>query len=149
MFERIWNGTAIPLFEKAAAFGERRHEVLAGNIANIDTPGYHMRDLPVKQFQQALAKATERYAKTGRIDVPESAGTAPAAGSTDLQELFPKELFQPKQASPVNLTFHDKNNRSIEHQVMEMTKNLLMQKFALRVLAAQFDQLQAVISERP
>ena len=37
----------------------------------------------------------------------------------------------------------------MESQVMQMTKNSLMQQFAVQVMMAQLNQLMTVISERP
>ena len=40
-------------------FAQARHQVLAGNIANLDTPGYRVRDLSVENFQQRLKEVIE------------------------------------------------------------------------------------------
>lgn len=47
--------TTIGALEKTVAFTERRHAVLAGNLANMSTPDYRARDLDVDAFQTALA----------------------------------------------------------------------------------------------
>ena len=52
--------------------------------------------------------------------------------------------FSPAQ----NLTSLDGNNRNVETAVMEMKKNTGMQCFAIEVMDAQLNLLQAVISER-
>ncbi len=154
MLEQMLNSKSLPLLEKMAAFAERRQEVLAGNIANIDTPAYKMRDLPVKDFQQALRDAVQLKDKLSDT-VPQSSLGMPVtladnqAVETQLERLFPKSLFQAQEASPQNLTFQDENNRSVESQVMQMSKNSLMQQFAVEVMMAQLNQLMTVISERP
>ena len=43
--------------QQVAQFAEARHGILADNIANIDTPCYKVRDLPVAEFQGMLGKA--------------------------------------------------------------------------------------------
>jgi len=58
-------------------------------------------------------------------------------------------VFQASDANPENLTFQDANNRSLEMQVMEMTKNSMMQNFALQLIRFQMNSLQSVISEQP
>ena len=135
----------IPLLEKVAVFGERRQEVLAGNIANIDTPNYKTRDLPVAAFQQALKEAVARHLRP-----PSLAGgmTANSSQVKSLADLFPEELFQVVDSPARNITFQDGNNRSIESEWMEMTKNTMMQNFAIELMIAQMNLLQAVISER-
>lgn len=145
MLDSLLNTTTIPLLEKMAAFGERRQEVLAGNIANIDTPLYKMRDLPVNDFQQALQEAVRH-----RGSVPPSDVTlqSPGQARTGVDSYFPAELFKAREAASDNLTFYDANNRSIEKQVTEMTKNSMMQQFAVEIMSAQMNMLQMVISER-
>ncbi|QDU49718.1 flagellar basal body rod protein FlgB [Gimesia panareensis] len=153
MIDQILNSNTLPLLEKMAAFAERRQEVLAGNIANIDTPGYKMRDLPVADFQQALQEAVQLQEGLGQpasrssLSMPATLG-GQRATETELQSLFPRSLFQARETSPQNLTFNDENNRSIEAQVMHMTKNSLMQQFAVETMMAQMNQLLTVISER-
>ena len=49
--------TTIGALEQTLAFTERRHELLAGNIANLSTPDYRSRDLDQGQFQTALAES--------------------------------------------------------------------------------------------
>lgn len=145
MIESILNSTSIPLLEKSAMFAERRHEVLAGNVANIDTPGYKTRDLPVEDFEQALKDAVAAR------NAPPSPGRPAAgrqAGAESLERFFPEDLFQAAQARPQNLTFPDGNNRSIEHEMMEMTKNSGRHRFAVEMISAQMQLLETVINER-
>ncbi|MCA9020693.1 MAG: hypothetical protein KDA74_11150, partial [Planctomycetaceae bacterium] len=59
-----------------------------------------------------------------------------------------RSLFQAREATPQNLTFQDANNRSVESQMMQMTKNSMMQQFAVEVMMAQLNQLLTVVSER-
>ena len=49
----LFNLTDVVL-ERALSGAERRHAVLAGNIANVDTPGFRRSDVP---FQEALRNA--------------------------------------------------------------------------------------------
>jgi flagellar basal-body rod protein FlgB len=145
MIESLFNSSTIPLLAKAAAFAERRHEVLAGNVANISTPDYRTRDLPVAEFRAALEEAVARKRPVDSSGKPAwsfSAG-APASG-----EYFSQALFQGLEAPPKTITFQDGNNRSIEKEVMEITKNSLMQTVAIELMNVQLNRLQAVISER-
>jgi len=147
MLDRLFDSSTIPLLAQVAAFTERRHEVLTGNIANISTPDYRTRDLPVGEFQAALADAVARRTPEG---APGQAGWsfAPPPGAGPAAELFPQTLFRAGQGPPRTLTFQDGNNRSIEQEVMEITKNSLMQSVAIELMNAQLGRLQAVISER-
>ena len=40
----ILSTTTIPVLERVIGFAQHRHEILAGNIATFDTPGYRTRD---------------------------------------------------------------------------------------------------------
>jgi flagellar basal-body rod protein FlgB len=131
----IVDGTTIPLLEKIAVFGERRNLVLAGNVANIDTPNYKRRDLPVAAFETALRDA---------IHGGEARSDQISAGPSGL----PADLLQAREVGSPSLTFQDNSDRSIEHEMMEMTKNLSMQSFAITLMNAQMGMLQAAIREQ-
>lgn len=146
MINSIFDTSTIPLLQRAAAFAEKRHEVLAGNVANLSTPDYKMRDLPVASFQAALREAVDQRrnpagVKDGNWMYASERAVAP-------EKLFTADLFQAIEAPPRNLTFQDGNNRSIENQAIEMTKNSLMQQVAVELMTIQMNRLQAVISER-
>ncbi|HEV8071219.1 MAG TPA: hypothetical protein VGP76_26125 [Planctomycetaceae bacterium] len=131
----IVDGTTIPLLEKIAVFGERRNTVLAANVANIDTPNYHRRDLPVEDFERALREAIHGGTARNTQASADPAGLAP-------------ELLQAREVASPSLTFQDNSNRSIEREMMEMTKNLSMQSFAITLLTTQMSMLQAAIREQ-
>lgn len=140
---------SLDLLEQAAVFGERRHEVLAGNIANISTPTYRMRDLPLRKFEQALKAAVARQQSRPLAPSAETTSAPASVRDRGIDDLFPTRLFQATDADADGLTFQDANNRSLETQVMEMTKNSLMQNFALQLIRFQMNSLQSVISEQP
>jgi flagellar basal-body rod protein FlgB len=140
---------SLDLLEQAAVFGERRHEALAGNIANISTPTYRMRDLPVRDFEQALQAAVARQQSRPAVEAAAGSKSPVPSGKEGIDDLFPTRLFEATEADADSLTFQDANNRSLETQVMEMTKNSMMQSFALQLIRFQMNSLQSVISERP
>jgi len=152
MLKSLLDSSTVPLLKQVAKFTEHRQEVLAGNIANIDTPGYRMRDLPVADFQQALEKAVQQRqqpASPGDLASPLLAPEDPAALIAVEQSLFPERLFQSDAGlEQDHITFQDANNRGIEHQMMQMTENKLLQQYAIQVMKSQLDQLQMVITER-
>ena len=45
MLSSMFQSSTIPVLEQVVNFTEARHGVLAGNVANLDTPGYKTRDL--------------------------------------------------------------------------------------------------------
>ena len=141
MLDKILNPSAVPLLEQSAKFQERRHEVLVGNVANIDTPHYQRKDLDAESFQTALQKAiaARQPSMLSRY----------AAEPASVAEQFTPELFHAVEPDPVNLTFHDGAERSIESEISELTRTSLQQRFTVEVMAAQLATLQAVIAESP
>lgn len=154
MLSALMGSTNITLLKQVARFTERRQEVLAGNIANVDTPGYRTRDLPTAAFQTALQRAVaqSRTPSTGAVSPGLQQPLSPGLGMASppkIEDLFPEMLFKAVTPSEQpGLTFQDANNRSLEHQFLEMAKNSLRQQYAIQVLQGQYDQLQTVISER-
>lgn len=130
------------ILKQAAIFGEKRHDVLVGNVANIDTPTYKTRDLDTEGFQNALA-ATIHTRREPRV--PQIASTHPYLTPNSLPR---NSVDNPILAKPRNITFQDGNNRSIENEMAELSKNMMRQSFLIEVLSSQFAQLEAVISER-
>src|SRR5919106_295135 len=59
MLSSLFQSSSLPVLEQVVNFTEARHGVLAGNIANLDTPGYKTRDLSPQLFQERLKEAVE------------------------------------------------------------------------------------------
>jgi flagellar basal-body rod protein FlgB len=45
MLPDLFSSTTIPALGEVLNFAQARHTVLTGNIANVNTPGYRLRDL--------------------------------------------------------------------------------------------------------
>ena len=117
-------------------FAQARQTVLAGNIANVNTPGYRLRDLSPTAFQQSLREAIDQSRNAGQ---PLSPGLAMSKPGDEMRQV---------RRSLENLVYHDDTNIDLEKQVAEMTKNHLLHNFALTVMTNQFQLLQTAISER-
>ena len=99
MIDSLFNSSTIPLLANVAAFAERRHEALAGNVANISTPDYRTRDLPVAEFQAALDEAIAHRQPADGSGKPAWSFSA-AARSSPVTEVFPRALFRPAAHAP-------------------------------------------------
>ena len=62
MLPGLFDSTNIPILQEVISFAENRHHVLAGNVANVDTPGYRVRDLSVETFQKRLKEVIDAQA---------------------------------------------------------------------------------------
>lgn len=136
MLSGMFQSTTIPMLQEVLDFAQTRHTVLAGNIANLDTPGYKVRDLSLKDFQQRLQAAIRR-----RHDPPVHRSPGDEFWQSE------PELAEVAETSKTIL-YHDKSNVGIEYQVTEMIKNQARHNLALTIMTNQFRLLQAAVSGR-
>jgi len=129
----ILQSSTIPALEQTLQFSQRRHEILASNVANISTPGYRSRDLDVQDFQHALSDSID-----GLRSAPASNGSA----------VTRDELFSGPRAATEQVIYHDGSDVSMEHQVTEIAKNQHMHSLAITTMRSQFSLLRAAITER-
>lgn len=128
--------TSIPVLEQVLNFTQTRHAVLAGNVANMDTPGYQTRDLSVDEFQTRLREAIDQR-------VRRSEGFTDAE-TIDLQD----DGFKQVADSMKDILHHDESNVSLEQQVLQVNKNQGLHNLAVAILNQQFRQMNVAISER-
>ncbi|MCL2743311.1 MAG: hypothetical protein FWE67_05625 [Planctomycetaceae bacterium] len=136
-FRAIFHGTTVPVLEQVVNFDEARQALLAGNLANFDTPLYQARDLDVGTFKKKLADAIERKnAPPGHFgpEYPLKKGRSSAVGGD-----WPIDH---------QILYHDLNNVGMEFQVTEMAKNNIEFNTALSLMRHQLALLQTAISER-
>lgn len=132
----LFDSTAIPALQQSVTFAQRRHDLLTGNIANIDTPGYKSRDLSVDAFQDALADSIEASQST-------------SSSLSDTQSVQTRDdLFYGPRAAMEQVVYHDGSDVSMEQQVAQLSKNRHLHSLAITTMRSQFGLLQAAISER-
>ena len=147
----MFSNTTVPVLEQVLNFAQARHAVLAGNVANMDVPGYQTRDLSVSEFRTRLAEL---------IEARDQERTARSSGSGSLamfgaEARSESELFEPTERamrrvkeSMQSILRHDGNNVPLEAQVTELSKNQSMHNMAIAILNQQFRLLNVAISER-
>ena len=121
MLNTMFTKGAIPVLEKVVAFTEQRHRVLANNIANIDTPYFKARDLPVEEFNGMLVRALQERERTNPRFTPFH-GTRNLSLRAMGQYATTMKVRDLKQ-NQINMLAHDENKRSIEVEMTELTKN--------------------------
>jgi flagellar basal-body rod protein FlgB len=112
----------LDLIEAGIKAESLRQKAIAGNIANLETPGYRRIDV---KFEQSLAKALN------------------SPGKLDIGELEP-QLYRPNK-TPVKGNGNDVN---LETEVGEMVKNTLRHKTYIRVLNKRYRQLELAIDTK-
>ncbi len=136
MFNSIMADSTVGVLEQVASFAEARHGLLAGNIANLDVPGYKTRDLSLDTFRDRLKAAIETQ-KTQQQ--PISPGFVTSGDGDPMSEV--KESMK-------TILFHDQSDVGLEQQVTELANNQFMHNMAIALMSHQFQQLETAISER-
>lgn len=152
MLDTLFQSSTLPLLEQVVSFTQARHGVLAGNLANVDTPGYRARDLSTEAFQDQLKTALVESRQRGPNRSPInphleslSPGVTSATRTIERQATDP---YEEMRDSMKGMLRHDENDISIEHQVAEIAKNHAQHNMALTIMNSQFRLLRTVISER-
>jgi flagellar basal-body rod protein FlgB len=96
-----------------------RQKAIAGNVANIETPGYRRVDV---RFEELLAKALQASDEDNDVEIS-------------------PEIFAPRQ-TPVKSNGNDVN---LETEVGKMVENTLKQTAYVRLLNKKFQQYQMAI----
>lgn len=139
MLNNLFDATTVPVLEQVVNFAQTRHGVLAGNIANLDTPGYKTRDLSPEQFQQNLKEAIK-----SRDTTQAGAGSYSSIGNaaSSIKD------FEDVRESLTSILYHDESDVSLEKQIAEIGKNQAQHNMAINLMSAQFRLIRAAISER-
>jgi len=121
--------TSIPVLsivESYLKLAAGRQQIISANMANIDTPGYHTRDL---DFQHELSRA---------ISAP-LMQTADGSGTVQLLPVI--------RQVPGLMERPDGNNVSVDREAMLLAEVQLQYKAAIAILRAQFAQITTAIRE--
>jgi flagellar basal-body rod protein FlgB len=136
MIHHLFESTSIPVLEQVVNFAQSRHGVLAGNLANLDTPGYQVRDLSASAFEgrlkQAISKRDESNVRLSQNDLTQQVQNSLNEVSGDLEDFL----------------YHDASTGNLESQVAAINKNQMQHNMAISLLTSQFRLMQAAISER-
>lgn len=128
------NATTVPVLEKVVNFAQARHNVLAGNLANADTPGYEVRDLSVSEFRERLNQMIE--ARHSPYQEPQD------------QQIRYDDAMQEVDDAMRTILYRDKSDVGMEQQVLEVSKNQSLHNMAIAIMQNQIQMLNVAISER-
>ena len=127
----------LALLSRSLDFRARRNNVLASNIANLETPGYKAKDLV---FESALGKAM-RANEPGPLEV-----TDPR--HLDGRNILPLSEVKPeiiRTGNPVgNL---DENSVDLEREMVKLGENQVVYQALTQMVSHKFAQLRLSIRE--
>jgi len=144
----MFSSPTLKSLEQTVSFTERRHSILAGNVANMDTPDYQTKDLSVGNFQSSLkdaiqAERREQDRSPGmRLSLLGSVESASGTSRKQASEVAMEQVRDSKQ----QIVFHDGSDDNLEMQVSQISKNQSMHTMAIAMMKTQFRQLQMAIS---
>ena len=102
-----------------------RHEALANNLANVETPGFKRRDLP-QNFSVELRRAVDRK-DFGRV-----------------KSLLPRSA-EDRQAKPVRM---DGNTVQLDEEMLAMNRNALNYEYLSGAVGGTIKELNKAIRGR-
>ena len=125
-------GKTISMLSRVLDYRSTNHKVIAGNLANIDTPGFRPKDV---SFDRELQRATDKnHVRLQTTDPGHLSGSSiQADGSFDIvtREIGPFES----------------DRLNIDAEMAKMMKNNLLYEVSTRLLTKKFLALKNVIGE--
>lgn len=117
------------------AFAQKRHALLAGNIANQDVPDYQTRDLSVEDFQTALKSSIQAQHSSEYRSPGSHVSTIAIEPTEKLRDVRNQVLYL------------DGSDVSLEQQITQINKNQMLHDTAIALMRSQFQTLRAAITE--
>ena len=150
MIEGLFDNGALPVLERMVQFTERRHHVLANNIANLSNPYFKSADLDPGSFQGALREAIDdRRRHHGGGGAPGGTNGPLELHDTDELRFTPDGIeAQPRELNETIL-FHDQSNVDLERTMQRLAENTLAHNVSIELVRNQFALLEMAIRERP
>jgi flagellar basal-body rod protein FlgB len=138
-FGLLFDNTSLPVLGSVMAFSEERQQVLADDVANVNTPFFRQRDLPVSEFTAAMDEAIQRR------DTEATHRWEPR--STHNVQFDPRLTAKVQEVGGL-MNYYDGADRSIERLENEMLKNAVWHETAARLFTQQTQLLATAIRER-
>lgn len=127
----------IQLISKSLDFRAERNQLLAGNIANIETPGYKAKDIV---FEQALGKAMRSH-QPGPLEVTN-------ARHLDGRTATPLTLVKPEVINAANPSGSlDGNSVELEKEMAKLAENQVGFQALTQMMTFKFNQLRNAMRE--
>lgn len=116
------DSTQIGFLSRLLDVAQLRHDVIAQNVANVNTPGFKRQDV---EFEEAFARALASGNEAAALRVAPTIG--PAEGGIERA---------------------DGNNVDIDMEIGQLHKNSTLYKVYTQILAVQLSQMRSAITGR-
>ncbi len=128
----LFNRMRIPQLDRYLDLAAYRHKLLAGNVANVATPGYQAQDLDF----------AGEYEKLNKSDRPFSLSVTHPNHLPVGQDRFSPKVHRTKVESSAM------NSVDIDREVASMAQNELRFTVAARLLQRKFDGMRSAIQSK-
>ena len=125
MLEQVFERENYVMMKKMLDAAHRKHQAIAGNLANVDTPGYKRQDIDAS-FAKQLQKAA-------RLD--------DIKAINKLEPTMEMDLHSPAVRP-------DGNNVQIDKEMMELTKNATEFRFLAQYASTSMQRIKTAITGR-
>lgn len=125
---------SIDILEKAMNLRSTRHNVLAANVANMDTPNYKAFEVHVEEALQAYNPDPDRLPMTRTH-----------AGHLPLRSSRPDDLVVQSDSPPQFSLRADGNTVDVDETMGKMAENTIKFKTAAQLISSKFKGLRQVI----
>ncbi len=148
--DRLTSSPSTRALELTADFAERRQQVLAENLANIDVPGFHQQRLDVAPFQRALGTAMEQAKAASARDSSTDPGMKRSMLKLRSSAQFATTpdgalVVRPAEEPPANVLFHDGTNAHVEKLLTDVANNALTYETAMGLLRGRYEGMLKAI----
>lgn len=134
--EMLFNKTAIPVVAKSLDAGNMRAKVIANNIANATTPGFHRKEVVFeKELRKALDESRIKGSRTHKKHM--------RIGRKDLSRVKPQH-YQPNDLTLPGAV----NNVDIDMENAKMAENQILFHFGVRFAKERMQMLDSSIKSR-
>lgn len=134
MLESMLNTTSMKYLEKGLNAAWVRNEVIADNIANIDTPGFTASHV---EFEDILKSALDDSAFSAR----KTSNRHFDFGAMDWEQVQPVILENPDTDMRM-----DGNNVDMETEMLELSRNTLHYNSMVSKLSSEFSRMRTAIT---
>jgi len=133
VINKLFNNTR--LLEKALDASLLRNEIIAQNIANIDTPGYKRYSVKFEEILNNKMETRISGLRTDEAHIP--------IGKDRVESIQPQIIRDTSNSS----TRIDGNNVDIEKEMAESAKNNIKYQMMIQSINTSFRRLKNVINE--
>lgn len=141
MIDRMLDGTTMTVLTKALSASRLSHDVMAHNLANVETPGFKRSEVLFSD-RLAAAVAAQAGASDSLQGITTNARHLPIGEPDSLDSVQPQVVVRAEQSLR-----QDGNNVDLDSEMVKLSENTLLYQALAQVVRSRLAQLRTVISE--